>query len=128
MTGHTIILSTPSNRERAKRLIDSAPDGVVANFRKATRTTDQNARMWAMLGDISRAKPEGRELAPEVWKALFMHSLGHQVRFEHGLDGEGMVPIGFRSSRLTKQQMSDLMELIAEYAARHEVSLQDEAA
>jgi hypothetical protein len=121
MTGQTLILSGPVSRERGKRLIDQAPQGAVVNIRKANRSSDQNALMWALLSDVSRSKPEGRELTPEVWKALFMAALGHAVRFETGLDGDGVVPVGFRSSRLTKQQMSDLIEVIQEYGARHGV-------
>lgn len=74
-----------------------------------------------MLTDISAAKPEGRELTPDIWKSIFMHALDHAQRFEMALDGKGMVPVGFRSSKLTKEQFSDLMELIAEYGARHGV-------
>ena len=126
MTGQTIRLSTPLARWRAHGLIDKAPEGAVLNIRPATRTTEQNAKMWAMLSDISRAKPEGRELTPEVWKSLFLHALGHSQRFEMALDGNGVVPVGFRSSRLTKEQMSDLIESIYEYGARHNVSWSDQ--
>ena len=85
------------------------------------RTLDQSAKMWAMLSDISRAKPEGRSITPDVWKSLFLHSLDHATRFEMALDGRGMVPVGFRTSRLSKDQMSELIEVIAEYGARHNV-------
>jgi len=120
--GQTVILAGDPQRALAKRLIDRAPPRAVVNIREESRTPDQNARMWAMLSDISRARPEGRNLTPDVWKALFMHSLDHAQRFEMALDGRGMVPVGFRSSRLNKQQMSDLMEVIAEYGARHGVA------
>ena len=108
MIGQSIRLVSALNRERAKRLIDRAPDRALVNIRPETRSNEQNARMWAMLSEISRAKPEGRELTPEVWKSIFMHALGHAQRFEMTLDGSGVVPVGFRSSRLTKEQMSDL--------------------
>ena len=121
MTGQTIVLTSPAKRDGAKRLIELAPHGAIVNVRKASRTVEQNARMWALLSEISRAKPEGRELTPEVWKSLFMHALGHTQRFEMALDGHGVVPVGFRSSRLTKDEMSDLMEMISEYGARHNV-------
>lgn len=120
MTGQTMIL-TQSNRWRAHQLIDKAPERYIMEVRQPRRTDDQNAKMWAMLSDISRAKPEGRVHTPDVWKVLFMHSLDHQQRFEHALDGAGVVPVGFRSSRLNKQQMSDLIEVIYEYGARHGV-------
>lgn len=126
MIGQSIRLVSALNRERAKRLIDQAPHRALVNIRPETRSSEQNAKMWAMLSEISRAKPEGRELTPEVWKAIFMHALGHAQRFEMALDGRGVVPVGFRSSRLTKEQMSDLMELVAEYGARHGIAFEDE--
>lgn len=126
MSGQTVILSGPRQRDTAKRLIDQAPERAVVNIRKERRSNDQNALMWALLSDVSRAKPEGRELVPEVWKSLFMHALDHTQRFEMALDGKGVVPVGFRSSRLTKEQMSDLIEVILEYGARHGVQFADE--
>lgn len=81
-----------------------------------------------MLTEISVAKPGGRELTPDVWKALFLHALDHSQRFEMALDGQGMVPVGFRSSKLSKDQMSDLIETIYEYGARHGVLFQEQAA
>ena len=118
MAGQTVILASVSQRGLAHKLIDSAPVGAVVNVREATRNREQNARMWAMLSDVSRAKPDGRTHTPEVWKALFMHALGHETRFEMGLSGEPF-PIGFRSSRLTVRQMADLITFIAEYGDRH---------
>lgn len=116
----TIILRGQSQRDFAKHMIDRAPADAVVTIREATRSLEQNARMWAMLSDVSRAKPEGRCHTPEVWKHLFMNACGHAVQFELGLDGRPF-PTGFHSSKLTKSQMSDLMEFIAEYGARHGV-------
>jgi len=89
--------------------------------REATRNLDQNARMWAMLSDVSRAQPEGRKWVTEAWKAAFMQSLGHQCQFAEGLDGSGPFPIGFRTSRLSVRQMADLITVISEYGDRHGV-------
>jgi hypothetical protein len=124
MNGQTIILRGNSQRDFAKQLIDRAPADAVVNIQAARRTLDQNARMWAMLSDVSRAKPEGRSATPEVWKALFMHACGHAVQFEIGLNGQPF-PTGFRSSAMTKAQMSDLIETIYEYGARHDVRWSD---
>jgi hypothetical protein len=96
----------------------------VVTIKPAKRTTDQNAKMWAMLSDISRAKPEGRTHTPEVWKSLFMSALGYEVAFVMGLDGNPF-PTGFRTSRLSVQQMSDLIEFMHEYAARHSIRLNE---
>lgn len=117
----TVILRSPSQRAFAKQLIDRAPVDAVVKISEATRNNDQNARMWAMLSDISRAKPEGRHWTTEVWKCAFMHALGHQVRFCEGLDNSGPFPMGFSSSKLTVRQMADLITTISEYGDRHKV-------
>ena len=123
----TVILRGHSQRVLAKDLIDKAPVDAVVKISPATRSDDQNSKMWAMLSDISRAKPEGRMHTPETWKNLFMHALGYQVAFEMGLSGEPF-PVGFRSSRLTKAQMSDLLEFISAYGAEHNVKWSEEYA
>lgn len=116
----TVILHGPSQQAFAKRLIDVAPAGAVLTIREANRSLDQNAKLHAMLSDISRAKPQGRMHTPEVWKSLFMHACGHAVQFEMGLNGQPF-PTGFRSSRLSKAQMSDLIEFLYAYGAEHGV-------
>jgi hypothetical protein len=89
------------------------------------RSLDQNNKMWAMISDVSRQKPEGRTHVPEVWKAIFMAACGHEVQFEHGLDDRPF-PIGFRSSRLTKAQMGDLIEFIYAYGSKHNIKWSEE--
>ncbi len=121
MTGQTIILGTERAAKEALRVILAAPTGSVLNVKPPTRTDEQNARMWAMLSDVARAKPEGRTLTADAWKCLFMQQAGFKFTWEPGLDGEGVVPIGFKSSRLRKAEFSDLIECIAEYGARHGV-------
>ena len=121
MSGQTIILHGDAQREQAKRLIDRAPPKAVVNVREATRSDDQNAKMWAMLSDVSRARPQGRIMDTNAWKALFMHSVGFKCTFEPSLDGAGVVPMGFKSSRLTKAEFSDLIEEIYRYGSEHGV-------
>lgn len=111
-------------RNLAKSLIDKAPDNAVVKISPERRSDDQNAKMWAMLSDVSRAKPEGRRHIPEIWKCIFMAACGHEVAFEQGLDGKPF-PIGFHSSKLTKAQMSDLIEMIYSYGAQHGVQWSD---
>lgn len=121
MAGQTVILRGDPQRRFAKGLIDAAPTDAVVTVREATRNNDQNAKMWAMLSDVARAKPEGRHWTTDTWKAAFLHSLGHQCQFAEGLDGSGPFPVGFRSSRLTVRQMADLITVITEYGDRHGV-------
>lgn len=118
---HTYILRSDAQRDRAVLAIRQAPDGYVVTISEPRRTLDQNARMWAMLTDISNAKPDGRAHSPETWKSLFMHACGHEVRFEMGLNGEPF-PIGWRSSRLSKRQMADLITFMMAYGDQHGVA------
>lgn len=126
MNGQTVILHGVKQRELAKRLIDAAPVDATVNIQASKRTLPQSALMWALLSDLSRAKPEGRTHTPEVWKQLVMHACGHAVQFEIGLNGQPF-PTGFRSSRLTKAQMSDLIEWIVQYGDEHGVQWSNEA-
>jgi hypothetical protein len=121
----TVWLRGEHQRRLAHQLIDHAPVDAVVKVSAAKRSDDQNAKMWAMLSDISRAKPEGRMHIPEVWKCIFMAALGHEVKFEMGLDNQPF-PIGFRTSRLTKPEMSDLIEFIYAYASKHNIKWSEE--
>jgi hypothetical protein len=114
--GQTIILGR--NRETAHRIIDAAPMSSVLNIKPPRRTIPQNDRMWAMLGELARARPDGRNLPPHVWKALAMDAAGNKPIWERSLDELGMVCVGYKSSRLTVAEMGDVMMAIEEYGAR----------
>ena len=116
----TVILRGDSQRMLAKALIDKAPVDAVVTVKEATRNLEQNARCWAMLSDISRAKPEGRTMTAELWKCVFMQACGHEVQFLNGLDGLPF-PAGFRSSRLSVRQMADLITFVAAYGDQNGV-------
>lgn len=124
MTGQTLILSSQWARGKAKELIDRAPPGAVLNVREAKRTTEQSDKMWAMLGDISRAKPMGRRHTPDDWKAIAMNACGWECQFIEGLDGRPF-PQGFRSSKMTKSQMSILIEWLYAFGADHQIQWSD---
>jgi hypothetical protein len=121
----TVILRGPSQRDFAKSMIDRAPADAVVTIKAATRSLDQNAALWAALSDISRAKPDGRMHTPEVWKCLFMNACGHAVQFELGLDGRPF-PTGFSSSRMTKAEMSDLLDFVFQWGAERGVTFTDD--
>lgn len=116
-----VFLRGDSQRHYATSLVMGADRDSVVTIAAPRRSTEQNAKMWAMLTDVARAKPEGREWTKEAWKAAFMHSLGHEIEFGQALDGKGFFPVGFKSSRLTVGQMRDLIECIYEYGSRHDV-------
>jgi hypothetical protein len=89
----------------------------------------QNDRLWALLSDVAVSQPQGRKHTPEDWKCIFMAACGWDVMFLEGLDGRPF-PAGFRSSKLTKSQMSTLQDFIEAWGSENGVrwSNQEEAA
>ena len=116
----TVILNGQASRINAAELCRVAPQGSVCKISAPRRSNDQNALFWSLLSEVSRAKPGGRMHTPEVWKELFMHACGHAVQFEMGLNGQPF-PVGFRSSRLSKAQMTDLIEFIYAWGAENQI-------
>lgn len=117
---HTVTLSSDFNRRRAHHFVDRAPDGFVMSITEPRRTLEQNDRMWAMLTDISVQMPNGRRHTPDDWKAIFMNACGWECQFIEGLDGRPF-PKGFRSSHLTKSQMTTLIEFMFAWGAENGV-------
>jgi len=117
---HSVTLTSQSTRDRAKMLIDRAPMGFVARIAEPKRTQEQNDKMWAILTDISVQKPLGRRHTPDDWKAIMMNACGWECQFIEGLDGRPF-PQGFKSSQLTKSQMSTLIEFMIAWGSEQGV-------
>lgn len=97
-------------------------------FKRARRSLPQNDRMWAMLTEIARqVEWYGSKLTPDDWKLIFLDGLKRELRCVPSLDKRGVVNLGRSSSDLTKEEMSDLMELIAAFGAEHGVVFSDPA-
>lgn len=89
---------------------------MVLEVKPETRSMAQNARLWAMLTDISQQVDwYGRKLSPEEWKHVFSASLKKQDVVP-GLDG-GFVVLGLSTSKMTKGEMSDLQALMEAFGA-----------
>lgn len=119
MTYRTI-LNSDQAVERHCALARKAPRGWIGEVREPKRTLDQNDKMHAMLTDIALAKPLGRTHTPDDWKAIAMNACNWECAFCEGLDGRPF-PIGFRSSKLTKSQMSALIDWLQAFGDEHGV-------
>lgn len=127
MTRALVVLSSPELRSKAKRWIDAAPVNTRVEFKKARRSVDQNDLMWARLQEISRQLDwHGQKYSKDDWKDYMMHAL-KRARWMPSEDG-GMVPIGMRTSDLSKEEMSDLLDFIDAFAARHGVKFGEKEA
>jgi len=86
-----------------------------------TRSTEQNAKMWAMLGDVSKQVDwHGKKLASEDWKHVFSAAITKQAVVPN-LDGTGFVVLGQSTSAMTKAELSELIELISAFGAERGV-------
>ena len=121
-----IILRTQQDRGRAVRWVENAPDGTVVEFKQKGRSNDQNAAMWSVLTQINRQRPvhNGVKMSAVLWKAVFMQALGAELVMLPTLEGGGLFPFGHRSSKLTKDEMSNLIELMLAWAATEELVIE----
>ena len=93
---------------------------LVIEVKEKTRSTEQNARMWALLTEVSRQVDwYGQKLTAEEWKDVFSASLKKQKAVP-GLDG-GFVILGQRTSKMSVREMADLMTLIEAFGAERGV-------
>ena len=123
MSRAVLVLHRQSDRDRAASWVGQAPWGTRITFQEAKRTTDQNARMWAMLTEVARqVKWHGQRLSADDWKLVFMAALKQELRIVPNLDGTGFVQLGRSSSSLSVGEMADLMDLIAAFGAREGVT------
>jgi hypothetical protein len=117
-----LVLAGNSERARAHDWIKRAPVNSRVSFQGPRRSTDQNSTMWLWLTALATQLTwHGQRYSADDWKDYMMHAL-RKARWMPDEDG-GMVPIGLRSSNLSKADMSDLIDLIAAFAARHGVTL-----
>lgn len=92
-------------------------------FKSPRRSLSQNDLFWQLLTIVSGHEWKGQRYSPDDWKDYFLNAL-RKGRWMPDEDG-GFVPIGLRSSDLSKDEMSDLIELIQAFAARHGIDVSE---
>lgn len=125
MSRHILTL-TKTNRAKAIVGVTNAPDGYVLELREAKRSDPQNAALWGLLHQIQRQRPthNGVQMTAELWKVVFMDALGAEMRMMPKLDGDGFFPMGHSTSRLTKGEFTDLLELMLAWTAREGLQIE----
>jgi hypothetical protein len=125
---HTFRLTHNNARKLAADLCREAPEGTIVTFKAATRSLEQNARMWSMLSDLAaQVDWYGKKLTAEDWKDVCTASL-RKARVVPTIDGDGFVPLGMRTSSMTVGELGALMDLIEAFGAQHGVAWSHEAA
>lgn len=130
---HTTVLANPQQAHQTlQRLWQWAKPRLMAGHRlklsvgEETRSTEQNAKLHALIGEIAAQKEwAGRKWDAEVWKRLltaaWMRARGEQVIVVPALDGQGVDVVFRRTSSLSKAECSDLLEFVMAYATQNGV-------
>ena len=119
-----VILAGALQRRTAHAYIDAALDGDVMTLAEPKRSLIQNDRMWAMLGEVSKQVVwYGKKLTPEAWKCVFSASLKKQDVVP-GLHGDFVV-IGQSTSRMSKREMSEMIDLMDAFGAEQGVRFEE---
>lgn len=113
---HTVLLDI---WQKAKPFL-LAGNKLVLTIEQEKRSQEQNALMWSVLTDLSRQVMwHGQKLTKEEYKDLLTAGLKKQ-RAIPGLDG-GFVVLGSSTSKMTKQEMTDLITLAHAFGDEREV-------
>lgn len=108
-------------RQRAAQACLEAPEGWEVKVLEPKRNNDQNAKLWALLSDVSeQVEWYGKQMTPEDWKHVFSAGL-RKLTVVPSLDGSGFVALGMSTSRLSKREFSDLIELIYAFGSERGV-------
>jgi len=124
-----IIIKGTQQIDRAISIINSINlDGptieVIIRPHKTKRSLRQNRSLWGKLKDISeQVEWYGNKLTTEEWKDVFTAALKKQ-KVVPGIDG-GFVVIGAHTSKMSVEEMSNLMELMSAFGAERGVKWKD---
>ena len=108
----------------------SAGHRLVLTLAPATRSSEQNRKLHALIADVARqATWAGTKQDAETWKRLFgsawCRATGEPVTILPALDGHGVDLVPRRTSKLTKAECCELIEYITAWAVEHGVELDE---
>ena len=121
------VMAHDQARQRAQQAIQSAPEGYIVTIKEPTRNLEQNALLWSLLAQVSKAVVwYGQKLSTDDWKNIFSASL-KKSKVVPGIDG-GFVVCGQSTSSMNKRDFSDLCEVIFAFGANHGVEFNERPA
>lgn len=125
MSRALVEIRSRADRNLIERWAHGVPEGTTVEFRAPRRSLDQNALMWSLLQQISKHVDwYGQKLSSEDWKDVLTASL-RRTRVVPGIDAGTFVPLGMRTSQMTKEEISELIELIYAFGAQKEVRFRE---
>lgn len=125
MSREVVQIKSKADREKIARWAHGVPDGTTVEFRSPRRSLDQNAMLWSLLSQISKQVDwYGQKLSSEDWKDVLTASM-RRTRVVPGIDAGTFVPLGMRTSQMTKEELSDLIELAIAFGTEHGVKFRE---
>ena len=125
MSRAVVQIKSKADRNLIERWAHGVPDGTTVEFRAPRRSNDQNAMMWSLLTQLSKQVDwYGQKLSSEDWKDVLSASL-RRTRVVPGIESGTFVPLGMRTSQMTKEELSDLLELIVAFGAERGVKFRE---
>jgi hypothetical protein len=93
---------------------------LVLTIEQEKRSHEQNALLWSVLSDLAKqVQWHGEKLTKDEYKDLLTAGLKKQ-RAIPGIDG-GFVVLGTSTSKMTKQEMTDLITMAHAFGDEREV-------
>jgi hypothetical protein len=125
MSRATVVITGDASRQKAIHWASRAPVGTRIDFKEAKRSLPQNDKLWATLTDVAvQVEWYGQKLTPDDWKDMFTASL-RKARVVPGIDAGTFVLLGLHTSDMSKDEMSNLIELIHAFGAERGVVFHD---
>ncbi len=109
-------------RANAVEAVRNAPAGYRIEIKPPTRSLEQNSALWGILQAFADqltwpVNGEMVKLSSEEWKTITTAAFRKESgRIAMGLDG-GVVMLGMRTSKMTKEQFSEYLEFLHAVAA-----------
>jgi len=130
MTKPTFILVSQRVRENALRAVLNAPEGYVVTIAEPKRSSEQNAKLHALLSDLAKSPLTwaGKRRTLDEWKMLMVSA--HSVATKHpgevipGIEGE-FVAIRESTASMGVARASSLIEYVLAFCVSNGVELHD---
>jgi hypothetical protein len=125
-----VIIRTEADRRKVAEWAKKTGTGTIVEFRKATRSAEQNAIFHAICADLAKSQMQwaGARRNMEQWKVLLVS--GHtkatkgEVEIVPGIEGE-FVNIRESTARMGVERATSLIEYALAFCAAHEIEIRD---
>lgn len=118
-------IRSQTDRDEVAQFVSTLKEGMRVEVKHGRRSPEQSNLMWAKLNDVANQVIwHGEKLPQTDWKDIFTAAL-RRARVVPNIDGDGFVQLGLHTSDLTKEEMSNLLDLIDAFGAEHGVKFKE---